>query len=791
MSTFHISGFPRLGKDRQLKWALEACWRGDIDNETLLEQARRIRADNWQQQLAAGVDWLPVGDFSLYDHVLDTSLLLGHLPARTAIADHWLDQVFLAARGRISSGLNTSACAMTKWFDTNYHYLVPEFSAADQFSLHPEWLLEQVRAALELTADQRLAGVKPVILGPLSYLYLGRSHDGSSRLDLLPRLLPVYSELFGLLKREGINWVQLDEPVLALDLPEDWLQALQPAYHSLAFGGLNILLSTCFDSLGSRLGRVLELPVHGHHLDLVSAPDDLARVLDRIGPYKVLSAGVINGRNIWRSDLDTIAAQLQDAHARLGSRLWIGTSCSLLHVPHDLEVENGGEGMPEWLLPWLAFASCKLEEGRLLADALDCPDLQSGERWLAQRQRVNDRRASARVHKPAVKARAEVAATRVWQRDRPYSQRAELQQQRWQLPLLPTTTIGSFPQTVAIRQLRKSWRAGELDLNAYEEGLRAEILACLQLQEQLGLDVLVHGEAERNDMVEYFGELLEGVAVSRFGWVQSYGSRCVKPPIIFGDIERLAPMTVRWSQFANEHASKPVKGMLTGPVTILKWSFVRDDQPWSATAWQLAGVLRDEVQDLEAAGVGIIQVDEPGLREALPLNPQHHQEYLAWAVNSFRYATTGVDASTQIHTHMCYADFDDILAAIEAMDADVITLETARSAKKLLATLAVHPYRNGIGPGVYDIHSPNVPEAAGMLALLAEAARVVPLAQLWVNPDCGLKTRRLEEVVPALQAMVNVARTLRHEADAAGGLQACQVAVVDQDGGRSCGCCLA
>jgi 5-methyltetrahydropteroyltriglutamate--homocysteine methyltransferase len=756
MTIFHVPGFPRLGAERQLKWALERYWKGDIQQQALLEVASDVRKNNWQIQLDAGVDWLAVGDFALYDHVLNTSYLLGHLPARARVASNPVDQLFLAARGREPGGLSAAACSMTKWFDTNYHYLVPECSSDDEFHLQPELLLEEIRAARQLASH-----VKPVVLGPLSYLYLGRSQDGTSRLELLPRLLPVYSELFALLKAEGIEWVQLDEPVLALNLPAEWLSALEPAYHSLRFNGVNVLLASYFDGYGPRLTQVLGLPVQGVHVDLVSGSDDIERILDRIGPYKVLSAGVISGRNIWRTDLQSLLPDLQKASDRLGERLWLSSSCSLLHVPYDASAEHAGPQLPATVLPWLAFARQKLDEGRLLANALSDPQVQSSAAWLAQQEAIAARQASADVHKPVVKARVAQAAAGTWLRDRPYAERAIIQQQRWQLPILPTTTIGSFPQTPAIRQLRATFRQGLIGLEEYESGLRKEIVQTIQIQEQLGLDVLVHGEAERNDMVEYFGELLEGIAVSRNGWVQSYGSRCVKPPIIFGDIERPKPMTVRWSQFAQGLSASPVKGMLTGPVTLLKWAFVRDDQPWADTAYQLAAVLRDEVRDLEAAGIGIIQVDEPGLREALPLNPAEHSAYLEWAVNSFRYATTGVAPETQIHTHMCYADFDDILPAIEAMDADVITLETARAAKKLLNSLQQHPYQNGIGPGVYDIHSPNVPTLESMAALLTEASAVVPLRNLWVNPDCGLKTRRWEEVIPSLQAMVTVAKALR------------------------------
>ncbi len=758
MTAFHTLGFPRIGAQRELKWAQEAYWRGDIDQEALLTTAKRVRTENWQRQLSAGVDCLPVGEFALYDHVLNTSFLLGHLPERVKTTGNTLDRLFLAARGRAPSGIPTAACEMTKWFDTNYHYLVPECSESDSFSLNPGLLLEEIRAAKALSRS-----IKPVILGPISYLYLAKSTDGVDRLSLLPRILPIYSRLFQLLKDEGIEWIQLDEPILGLELPPVWRQAFEPAYHSLRFNQVNVLLATYFASLDQNLNLVFDLPVQGVHLDCVAGNDSLVQAVDKLGPYKVLSLGVIDGRNIWRSDLDALYEALSPIRDRLGGRLWVGTSCSLLHVPYDTTTEAASERLPSDVQNWLSFAQQKLEEGRLLCDALNSSDVLTSEPWLDQRNRIERRRQSTLVHKPVVRDRAARAAGTEWQRQSDYSERAAVQQARWRLPSLPTTTIGSFPQTPEVRQLRRAWKHNDINLTEYEEGLRQEITACIRQQETIGLDVLVHGEAERNDMVEYFGELLEGIAATGNGWVQSYGSRCVKPPIIFGDIERTESMTVRWSAFAQSQSDKPVKGMLTGPVTLLKWAFVRDDQAWAETGYQLAAALRDEVSDLVEAGIGIIQVDEPALREGLPLKPSQHAAYLQWAVNSFRYATTGVADNVQIHTHMCYADFDDILPAIEAMDADVITLETARSANKLLQCLSEHPYHNGIGPGVYDIHSPNVPEFSAMSDILLQSSAVVPLSNLWVNPDCGLKTRRPEEVVPALEAMVTVAKALRQQ----------------------------
>lgn len=755
MTIFHTLGFPRVGAQRELKWALESYWAGNSSRDELLECARTLRNAQWQRQLQQGVSLITAGDYALYDHILNTSYLLGHLPERARHGGHALDQLFQAARGRSACGCSGSASEMTKWFNTNYHYLVPECRAEDSFRLQPELLLEEIRAARALTGN-----VKAVVTGPLTYLWLGKSVDGSNRLNLLSRLLPVYSELFALLKNEGIEWLQIDEPILGLDLPAEWRQAFEPAYHSLRKNGLNLLLTTYFSGLEDNLTLAFDLPVEGVHLDLVTAPEQLAPALDRLGPYKVLSLGVIDGRNIWRTDLNAAYAQVQPLVQRLGERLWLGTSCSLLHVPYDVSAE---QALPHDLQQWLSFAWQKTEEGCLLRDALQDDAVRQADAWLRQAAALSSRRLSLVVHKADVKQRAAEAAAGDWQRHLPYAERIVQQQRTLRLPLLPTTTIGSFPQTHEIRQLRRRFKQGELTQVEYELGLQQEITHCIRVQEQIGLDVLVHGEAERNDMVEYFGELLDGIASTANGWVQSYGSRCVKPPVIYGDIQRPQPMTLRWAQFAQSLSDKPVKGMLTGPVTILKWSFVRDDQPWSATAYQLAAALRDEVQDLEQGGIRVIQVDEPALREALPLRRSAHGGYLQWAVNSFRYAVTGVADDTQIHTHMCYADFDDILPAIQGMDADVITLETARSASKLLATLREHPYRNGIGPGVYDIHSPNIPQPQAMKQILQDSLAVTEAQDLWVNPDCGLKTRRWEEVIPALEAMVATAVALRQE----------------------------
>ncbi|MEK9710996.1 MAG: 5-methyltetrahydropteroyltriglutamate--homocysteine S-methyltransferase [Thalassolituus sp.] len=755
MTYFHVPGFPRIGEQRELKWALEKYWREEISETELQTIASDIKRGHWQAQIDVGCDLITVGDFCLYDHVLNASYLFNHLPRRVKTTERAIDQCFLAARGRAPTGQPVHACDMSKWFDTNYHYIVPEIHAEDSFSLQPDFLLKDIREAKELNQP-----IKVVLPGPVTYLRLADSKDGTDPLVHIDALTNTYGELISLLKKEGVEWVQLDEPVLATDLPEDWLQALERAYHQLNTPGINILLATYFGAAGENTSRIFSLPVQGIHLDLVEAPAQLTAAIDNIGPYKILSAGVIDGRNIWRTDLNTVYQALRPIHQRLGERLWISPSCSLLHVPYSAVNESGLESGCEY---WLAFAAEKLHEGRLLKQALGDPSFIASADWLDQTQRVISRRTSERVHNSAVKARADVIAAGDWYRATPFEERLEVQQTALNLPLFPTTTIGSFPQTDAIRAVRKQWREGEITPEQYEQALKQEIEFCVREQEEIGLDVLVHGEAERTDMVEYFGALLKGIAVTANGWVQSYGSRCVKPPIIYGDIERQQALTVSWSTYAQSLTEKPMKGMLTGPVTILKWAFVRDDQPRSATTYQLAAVLNDEVRELEANGINIIQIDEPALREGLPLKKSARGEYIRWATSAFRYCYEGVSDSTQIHTHMCYADFDDILDAIEALDADVITLETARSASALLSTLKTQPYPNGIGPGVYDIHSPNIPEQSHVLNILNGALESTPAAHLWVNPDCGLKTRRWEEVTPALKAMVAAAEWIRTE----------------------------
>ncbi|MFZ5757732.1 MAG: 5-methyltetrahydropteroyltriglutamate--homocysteine S-methyltransferase [Pseudomonadota bacterium] len=753
----HIAGFPRIGAQRELKTALEQYWAGRLDLAGLEATGRDLRARHWQLQAGAGLDFVAVGDFSFYDHVLDQSARLGVVPERFGrlTGEASLDLRFRMARGRAPCGHDAIACEMTKWFDTNYHYLVPELQAGQEFRLSCTRLLDEVKEAQQLGHSP-----KPVLTGPLTWLWLAKNHGGDvDKLALLDRLLPVYGQLLDGLAALGVAWVQIDEPILSLDLPRHWQNAFERVYHRLQRRDLQILLATYFGPLDDNLWIASQLPVAGLHIDVTRSGDEWKRVIDRHAPYKVLSLGVVDSRNIWRNHLDSSTALLREAHARLGDRLWVGSSASLLHVPVDLDAETTLDPEHRFVL---AFARQKLGEVALLRDAVLKPDdtavrdaLQASARARETRQRI--------FSTPDTLLRARVAALTDAdaRREHGYPVRAAAQQQRLGLPLLPTTTIGSFPQTADIRRARAEHRTGKLDSAGYHDAMQQEIAGAIRFQEEAGLDVLVHGEAERNDMVEYFGEQLAGVLVTRNGWVQSYGSRCVKPPVIAGDVTRPAAMTVDWTRYAQSLTKKPVKGMLTGPVTLLCWSFVRDDLPRADVALQLALAVRDEVRDLEAAGIAVIQVDEPAFREGLPLRRAAQEAYWRWAVNAFRVATAGVRDDTQIHTHMCYSEFNDCIEHIAALDADVITIETARSAMELLQAFARFRYPNAIGPGVYDIHSPRVPDAGSMQALVHTAAQHIPLQQLWINPDCGLKTRGWAETKDALENMVRAARQLR------------------------------
>ena len=767
MALAHTLGFPRIGAERELKKALEAYWKGDIDQAALQRTGRELRARHWQAQRDAGLDLLPVGDFAWYDQVLGHSLAFGVIPERFAAARGGnglptLDTLFAMARGASTCcegrhGEAQPALELTKWFDTNYHYLVPEFTADQRFLLSWEQLFEEVDEALALGHK-----VKPVLIGPLTYLWLGKTKGSDfDKLDLLERLLPIYGEMLGRLARQGVEWVQIDEPILTLDLPLAWKNAFERAYHILQYSPLKKLLATYFGGLEDNLGLAVGLPVDGLHVDLVRAPEQLPTVLDRLPAYKVLSVGIVNGRNVWRCDLQAALAQLQPARQRFGANLWVASSCSLLHSPVDLAREDQ---LDAELKSWLAFAVQKCAEIALLAKALVQPQAPEVQQALHASNAVqHSRQQSTRIHRPAVQQRLLAIGEGDAQRASPFAQRIERQRQHLQLPAFPTTTIGSFPQTAAIRLARQAFKQGKLSVNDYTDAMHSEIRHAVNIQERLGLDVLVHGEAERNDMVEYFAEQLEGYLFTRFGWVQSYGSRCVKPAIIYGDLSRPAPMTVDWIRYAQNQTDQVVKGMLTGPVTMLMWSFPREDVSREVQARQLALAIRDEVLDLERAGIRIIQIDEAAFREGLPLRRAHWQAYLDWAVQAFRLAAGGVRDETQIHTHMCYSEFNDVIESIAAMDSDVITLETSRSGMELLQAFESFHYPSDIGPGVYDIHSPQVPDTAAMVDLLRKAARRIPAQRLWVNPDCGLKTRAWPETEAALVNMVAAARQLRTE----------------------------
>lgn len=750
-------GFPRIGRRRELKFALEKYWRGESTQAELHEVAKELRRTHWQWQVAAGIEQVPVGDFAFYDQVLTLSATLNAIPDRhrgEGAID--LDTLFRVARGRAPTGTDAPASEMTKYFNTNYHYLVPELKQDQVFTIAYEQFFDEVAEAQALGYQ-----AKPVLLGPVSYLYLAKNvGQDFDKLSLLPNLLKAYAEILARFAAQGVTWVQLEEPILALELTHEWQAALSDAYQVLKTAQVKILLTTYYGSISHHQALVSALPVAGLHLDLVTAPEQLALFANALRPDQILSAGVVNGRNVWAAEVDQIVERIgsvaRDLCSQDGSRLWIGTSCSLLHSPVDLEVETT---LAPTLRQQLAFAKQKLLELANVRQLLQAPES------VAAKAIVNTclarREAKAQAADATVIARVAALTQADYERVSEFNVRQAVQQQKYRLPLLPTTTIGSFPQTPAIRGLRSRWRKGELSDAQYNEQLQQVTRDTIDRQLKLGIDVLVHGEAERNDMVEYFGEQLEGVGFTKNGWVQSYGSRCVKPPLIYGDVSRPKAMTVDWAVFAQSLTDKPVKGMLTGPVTILHWSFAREDISRDTIATQLALAIRDEVVDLQHAGIGIIQIDEPAFREGLPLKLSEWQAYLDWAVNAFKLSAAGVVDETQIHTHMCYSEFNDTIAAIAAMDADVITIETSRSRMELLNAFEDFEYPNEIGPGVYDIHSPNTPSVEAMVHLIEKAAQKVPVRQLWVNPDCGLKTRTWAEVEPALKNMVDATRELR------------------------------
>ncbi|HTT79771.1 MAG TPA: 5-methyltetrahydropteroyltriglutamate--homocysteine S-methyltransferase [Stellaceae bacterium] len=764
-------GFPRIGPRRELKTALERFWRGDSTAQALLDDAAALRAAAWARQHGAGMADIPSNDFSLYDHVLDTSVMVGAVPEVYGWTggEVSLDTYFAMARGTrsapdtdASGGHGASAgglpaLEMTKWFDTNYHYMVPEFVPVQRFTLASTKPIDQFLEAKSLGYHTR-----PVLLGPITYLLLGKSRDASlDPLSLLQGLLPVYGEVLRRLSAAGADWVQIDEPALVLDLDDRTRAAFGAAYAMLtrAAPAIRMLLTTYFGELGNNLETALSLPVAGLHVDLVRAPGQLDILLAKAPADLVLSLGVIDGRNVWRSDLAALLDKIEPVVEERGAEsLILAPSCSLLHVPVDLSLETDLD--PE-IKGWLAFAIQKLYELDVLRRAVDRGRSAVSAALAASKEAAASRRTSPRIHDAAIRAKIAAVTPQMSRRRSSFALRRRLQHERLALPPLPTTTIGSFPQTTDIRRARAAHAKGTLSDADYTAYLRSETEAAVRWQEEIGLDVLVHGEFERNDMVQYFAEQLSGYAFTRHGWVQSYGSRCVRPPIIFGDISRSKTMTVEWSAYAQSLTEKPMKGMLTGPVTMLQWSFARDDQPREETCRQIALALRDEVADLEKAGIRIVQIDEPALREGLPLRETERSAYLAWAVECFRLAAGAAADETQIHTHMCYSEFNDIIASIGAMDADVISIETARSKMELLDAFTAYHYPNEIGPGVYDIHAPRLPSVDEIVTLLGKARGKLAADQLWVNPDCGLKTRRWDEVRPALVNMVKAARQAR------------------------------
>ncbi|MBA5763058.1 5-methyltetrahydropteroyltriglutamate--homocysteine S-methyltransferase [Vibrio sp. 404] len=756
-TTTHILGYPRIGEKRELKFALEKYWRGEIEQKELKQVGVDLRAENWRTQSDVELSFVSAGDFAWYDHVLTTTLLLGHVPKRHRNGFPDLDTLFRVGRGQSQATCGCAGSAasdMTKWFNTNYHYIVPEFSKDDSFEVSWPQLFEEVNEAVKAGHN-----VKPVLLGPLSYLYLGKEvEEGFDRLTLLPRLLTAYQAILAKLAKQGVEWVQIDEPILGLELENSWLDSFKLAYQVIR-SDVKVLLTTYFDSVEETLDRIVELNVDGLHVDLSAAPEQLNAIVEKLPQDWVLSAGVVNGRNVWRADLSKQLALLEPVKEKLGDNLWVGSSCSLLHSPVDLELEPA---LSEEVRSWFAFAKQKVTEVALLGKALDGNQeaILACDTYSAP---IQARKSATHVNKPQVQQRLSGITKALAERSAPYKERAAHQAEVLGLPLFPTTTIGSFPQTSEIRLQRSAYRTGKLNKAEYETALKGHIEDAVKRQEALDLDVLVHGEAERNDMVEYFAENLAGFQTTKFGWVQSYGSRCVKPAIVVADIEREQPMTVEWSTYAQSLTTKQMKGMLTGPVTILCWTFPREDITRKEIANQLALALRDEVSDLQDAGINIIQIDEPAIREGLPLKKRDHKAYLEWAVDAFKISAASAKPETQIHTHMCYSEFNEIIESVAALDADVITIETSRSNMELLKAFEEFNYPNEIGPGVYDIHSPNIPTQEWIEGLINTAATKIPAERLWINPDCGLKTRNWEETEASLANMVLATKKLRKE----------------------------
>ncbi|MFJ1431105.1 5-methyltetrahydropteroyltriglutamate--homocysteine S-methyltransferase [Capnocytophaga canimorsus] len=761
----NLLGYPRIGEKRELKKANEAFWAGKISEKALFEVADAIRIHNWKIQQEAGIDLLPSNDFSFYDQVLDFSFSVNAIPHRFSPIKHLSDMefYFALARGYQKDGIDITAMEMTKWFDTNYHYIVPEFYKNQTFEVRHNKALAEYQFAKDKGFE-----TKPVLLGVVTYLLLGKEKENDfDRLDLALSLLTAYKQIIKELVAAGAKTIQIDEPCLVLDLSPKAKETYTIVYESLKkdFPDTTFVITTYFGALSDNLALALSLPFDVLHIDLVRAPEQLDDVLNQIDNHKKLSLGVIDGRNVWINDFEKSVAPIEKAQQKIGDeRILIASSCSLLHSPCNLELENNEKVLTPEIKQWLAFAKQKLREITTLKAIVQDTITPEQKQAITQNKVSNDnRKTSTLIHDAAVKARVAAVTEKDAHRKSSFATRQAIQQKTLNLPLFPTTTIGSFPQTQEVRSWRANFKKGILPLEEYESLLKDEIQDSIRFQEEAGIDVLVHGEFERNDMVEYFGEQLKGYTFTKFGWVQSYGSRCVKPPIIYGDVSRPEPMTVRWSKFAQSLTSLPVKGMLTGPVTILQWSFVRDDQPRSTTCTQIALAIRDEVVDLEKAGIKVIQIDEPAVREGLPLRKKDWEAYYDWAIRAFRISASGVADSTQIHTHMCYSEFNDMIQAIADMDADVITIECSRSQMELLDVFADFKYPNEIGPGVYDIHSPRVPSIDEMTFLMEKAIKVIPQQNLWINPDCGLKTRHWEETKKALVAMVETAKQLRNK----------------------------
>ncbi|VFP85572.1 5-methyltetrahydropteroyltriglutamate--homocysteine methyltransferase [Buchnera aphidicola (Cinara pseudotaxifoliae)] len=750
----HILGFPRIGARRELKFALENYWSKKITLHDLLVVGKTIRHNNWKYQVDCGLDYVTVGDFAWYDHVLNVSMMINNVPKRHQIEDESklnLDTLFRIARGSIVIDKNCSASEMTKWFDTNYHYIVPELSCDQNFYFAWKAILEETDEALSLGYT-----VKPVLLGPLTYLWLGKVKGISfNKLDLLEKILPIYKEVLTKLSRRNIEWIQIDEPILVLDIPTQWKKAFLGVYKELKNNKIKILLSTYFGDIHSNIDIINKLSIDGLHIDLVAGKYDICQLHNYFNEKFLLSLGIVNGRNIWKTDLLKWYTKLK-LFSKVKRIFWISTSCSLLHVPLDISLE---ENLTDFVKSWFSFGMQKCLEISILSRVLNKKlNIKEIHRWIKP---IDAYKSSNIVNNIVVQKRVLQISSDHMQRKNDFTIRSAIQKKKLNLPILPTTTIGSFPQTIEIRQLRLDYKNKKISQSDYENSLKIHIKNNIIQQEKLGLDVLVHGEPERNDMVEYFSEYLEGFVFTQYGWVQSYGSRCVKPPIIVGDISRITPITVMWSKFAQSLTNKPVKAMLTGPVTILCWSFPREDIPKERIAQQIALALRDEVSDLENSGIDVIQIDEPALREGLPLRKFYWDNYLSWAVKAFKLCSSGVKDSTQIHTHMCYCEFNDIMPAIVDLDADVITIETSRSDMDLLEFFKTFKYPNDIGPGVYDIHSPNIPTINWIEKLLIKAVEYIPVQQLWVNPDCGLKTRNWMETLLALQNMIQATKNIR------------------------------